>query len=140
MARLPAAERLDELERRAERGGSRDWLYLGAALEGAGRRLSARNAYDRAVELDPASLDARVAAAVARFDKDEPSRAFSRLGPLASGNPDEPVARFHLGLLLLWLPDVENARRQLTLAREAGPRSFYGRQAARILARIPQNG
>jgi hypothetical protein len=43
------------------------------------------------------------------------------------------VVRFHLGLALLWLPDVAGARRQLVLAREADGDGFYGREAARVL-------
>jgi tetratricopeptide (TPR) repeat protein len=136
--RLPAQRRLAELRARAQGGDARSWLALGSALESAGRRVSAQRAYDRALELDRSSLDARVAAALSRFDKDDPSRAFSRLGPLASANPEAPVVRFHLGLMLLWLPDLEGARRQLELAREEAPRGYYGRQARRILARLQQ--
>ena len=137
LAGLRVEERLAELRRRARAGGARDWLALGSALEQAGRRVSARRAYERAVAREPSSLEARVAAAVVRFDKDEPERAFSRLGPLAARNPRAPVVRFHLGLMLLWLPSLDEGRRQLELARDADPDGFYGRQAARILERLP---
>lgn len=135
-AGLTIGKRLEALRRRAEKGGARDWLFLGSTLEQAGRRISAQKAYDRALALDPDSLDARVATTVARFDKDDPSAAFSALGPLASRYPDAPVVRFHLGLLLLWLPDLDRAREQLAAARSAAPESFYGRQAERILAEL----
>ena len=138
VAELPVEGRLAELRRRAERGGSRAWVLYGAALERAGRRMSAQSAYDRAVELDPKNLDARVAAAVSRFDKDDPSQAFSRLGPLASANPEAAVVRYHLGLMLLWLPSLEEAREQLARARAVDPNGFYGRQAARLLARLAE--
>ena len=138
LAGLRVDRRLVQLRRRAERGGAREWVLYGSALEQAGRRLSAQRAYDRAVTLDRESLDARVAAAVSRFDKDDPSQAFGRLGPLASANPGAPVVRYHLGLLLLWLPDVEEARRQLERARAADPRGFYGRQAARVVERLDE--
>jgi len=88
------------------------------------------------VRLDPESVDARVAAAVGRFDKDSPSDAFSRLGPLARDHPDAAVVRYHLGLLLLWLANLDEARKQLTLARDAEPEGFYGRQADRLLTRL----
>jgi tetratricopeptide (TPR) repeat protein len=133
LARLAVERRLERLETRAASGDARDWLLLGSALADAGRRLSAGRAFDRAVELDPASLEAHVGAALARFDKDDPSDAFSRLGPLAARNPDSAIVRFHLGLALLWLPDVEEARNQLTHARTVDPAGFYGRQAARVL-------
>jgi tetratricopeptide (TPR) repeat protein len=135
-ASLTIGRRIEALRRRAENGSARDWLFLGSTLEQAGRRVSAQRAYDRALELDPGSLDAQVARHVARFDKDDPSAAFSRLGPLASRHPDAAVVRFHLGLMLLWLPDLERAREQLAAARTAAPRSFYGRQADRILTEL----
>ena len=113
-------------------------MLYGSVLEQAGRRISAQRAYDRAVELDPDSLDARVAAAVGRFDKDDPSQAFGRLGPLASANPRAPVVRYHLGLMLLWLPNLEEAREQLERARAADPTGFYGRQAARVLQQLDE--
>ena len=138
LARLRVDRRLRELRRRAEGGGAHQWVLYGSVLEQAGRRISAQRAYDRAVELDPGSLDARVAAAVSRFDKDDPSQAFGRLGPLASANPRASVVRYHLGLMLLWLPDLEEAREQLERARATDPRGFYGRQAARVLERLAE--
>ena len=140
VASLPVEERLAELERRAESGGVDEWLHLGQALEQAGHRVSAQEAYDRAVDLDPQSLDARVASAVARFDKDDPSKAFSRLGPLAAEQPDAAVVRFHLGLMLLWLPDLAEARTQLEAARTSDPGGFYGEQAGRILEQLDMGG
>jgi tetratricopeptide (TPR) repeat protein len=136
LARVPAGKRIAAARRRAEEGGVRDWILLGAVLESAGRRISAQRAYDRAASLRPSSVEARVGAALARFDKDDPSAAFSRLGPLAGRHPRSALVRFHLGLALLWLPNVDEARRQLDLAREADPKGFYGRQAARILASV----
>jgi Flp pilus assembly protein TadD len=140
LERLPLAKRLADLDRRARTGGARAWLLYGAAHDRLGHRVSARRAYDRAVALDPESVDARTAAAVIRFDKDDPTRAFSRLGPLAGDHPRAAIVRFHLGLLLLWLPNVEEARRQLRLAGQASPETVYGREAKRLLARLAQLG
>lgn len=136
LARLAPARQLRVLAARTEDGGVADWLLYGAALQRAGRPVSARAAFDRAAELAPESVEARAAAAVVRFDKDDPSQAFSRLGPLASANPRSPVVRFHLGLLLLWLRQVEPARNQLRLAREAGPETAHGKAAASLLRRL----
>jgi tetratricopeptide (TPR) repeat protein len=136
LARLGPAARLARLARRARSGAARDSLLYGVALESVGRRASAQAAYDRAVALAPLALEPRVAAAVSRFDKDRPSEAFSRLGPLAREHPRAAVVRFHLGLLLLWLPNVEEARRQLEFAEAADPDGFYGREAERLLARL----
>jgi hypothetical protein len=77
-----------------------------------------------------------VAAAVARFDKDAPEQAFSRLGPLARYHPRAGVVRFHLGLLLLWIRAVDEARRQLELAVET--KGFYAREARELLARVTE--
>lgn len=133
---LPPARQLAALARRARTGGTRDWILYGAALQRAGRPISARAAYDRAVEMDPDDVEARAAAAVGRFDKDDPSQAFSRLGPLAAAHPQSPVVRFHLGLLLLWLGQVEQARSQLRLAEKAGPETLHGVAAGRLLVRL----
>lgn len=136
LAAEPIDARLAELRDRADEGGVDDWLHLGQALEQAGRRISAQIAYDHAVDLDPQDLEARVASAVSRFDKDDPSKAFGRLGPLAAEQPDAAIVRFHLGLMLLWLPDLPEAREQLEAARAADPGGFYGVQAGRILEQL----
>lgn len=136
---LPPERQLGELERRAEAGGAvEEWLALGVALQRAGRPVSAGEAFEHALEIDPASLPAQVAAAVGRFDKDEPARAFSRLGPLASEHPRAGIVRYHLGLCLSWIGAVEEARRQLEAA--AGTEGFYGREAGRLLARLEAVG
>lgn len=127
---------LAELERRAESGEVTDLLAYGVALQRVGRPVSARTAFDEASERDPRSLEAQVAAAVGRFDKDAPEEAFSRLGPLARDHPEAGVVRFHLGLLLLWIRAVDEARRQLELAAEG--KGFYAREAQRLLERLEE--
>jgi tetratricopeptide (TPR) repeat protein len=138
LAALAPGEQLAELERRAEEGAVADWLLYGSVLQRLGRPVAAREAFDRAVALDPASVEAQTAAAVARFDKDDPAAAFSRLGPLARSHPDAPVVRFHLGFMLLWLNELDEARRQLGLAEEAGPATVYGQEARRLLERLDE--
>jgi hypothetical protein len=96
--------------------------------------VAASAAFTHALELEPDDLDAQVADAVGRFDKAEPAAAFSRLGPLASRNPRSGVVRFHLGLLLLWIRDVEGAETQLERAVRADPDGFYGTEAKRLLS------
>src|SRR5918996_1327270 len=108
--------------------GEREKLGYGIALQRVGRPHAAREAFAEASAADPASLPAKVAAALGRFDKDDPSQAFSRLGPLARADEDG-VVRYHLGLALSWMGQVEEATRQLELAREADPDGFYGREA-----------
>jgi tetratricopeptide (TPR) repeat protein len=132
---LSPEEQLAELERLARDGGVEERLRYGIALQRVGRPVSAREAFARALEADARSLPARVAAALGRFDKDDPSQAFSRLGPLADSDEDG-VVRYHLGLALSWIGQVEEAQRQLRLARDADPDGFYGREAARLLERL----
>jgi predicted TIM-barrel fold metal-dependent hydrolase len=132
--RLSAA--LPVLKRRAARGGARDWLLYGSFLQRAGRPVSARRAFGRALALAPRSIAAKTAAAVGDFTKDDPSVAFSRLGPLARAHPRAQVVRYHLGVMLLWLREVGAARRELGLAEAVSPQTFYGREAARLLRRL----
>jgi tetratricopeptide (TPR) repeat protein len=138
--RLPL-EQLAELRSRAEAStGPTPWLQYGVALQRAGMALSARDAFDHAVSLAPDDPDALVAAAVVRFDKDDPAQAFSRLGPLAQRFPDSPVVRFHLGLCLLWLREVDEARDQLGQAVQQGEGTVWGREATRFLDRLEEVG
>lgn len=136
LAGLSPARQLDVLARRARSGGVAANLLYGVALQRVGRAVSAEAAYARALALEPDSVAAQVADAVGRFDKDDPAAAFSRLGPLARDHPDSALVRFHLGLLLLWIRDVEDARTQLERAGVADPHGFYGKEAKRLLSRL----
>jgi tetratricopeptide (TPR) repeat protein len=131
-----AAEQLDQLRARAETGGVKANLLYGVALQRVGRMVSAGAAFERARALDTKSLEAQVAEAVGRFDKDAPAAAFSRLGPLARDHPRSALVRFHLGLLLLWIRDVDDAREQLQRASAAERHGFYGREARALLSRL----
>jgi predicted Zn-dependent protease len=111
-------------------------LLYGIALQRLGHPVSARQAFDDAVRLAPNSPDTQVAAAVGRFDKSRPARAFSRLGPLSKRYPHASTVRFHLGLLLLWLGQVEEGKRQLRLAEAADPASPLAREAHLFLQRL----
>jgi tetratricopeptide (TPR) repeat protein len=134
------AEQLQALRQAAARGGVHDNLLYGVALQRVGRSVSAREAFARALELDDQSLEAKVADAVGRFEKDRPAETFSRLGPLARANPRSALVRFHLGLLLLWIRDVEDARNQLQRAAAADRDGFYGKEANRLLSRLEAVG
>jgi tetratricopeptide (TPR) repeat protein len=131
-----AAEQLAALRRDAARGGVDANLLYGVALQRVGRPVSARMAYARALERSPRNLDAQVADAVGRFDKASPAEAFSRLGPLAQAHPRSAMVRFHLGLLLLWIRDVKDARVQLQRAADADRGGFYGKEARALISRL----
>lgn len=127
---------LDELGAAARRGGVRERLLYGIALQRAGKPLSARRAFDSAVTAAPGDPEALVAAAVSRFGKPDPSPAFARLGPLARRFPRQATVRFHLGLLLLWMGRVDDAKRQLVQARNVDPAHPIAREANRFLTRL----
>jgi tetratricopeptide (TPR) repeat protein len=137
LQKLGTAAQEVALRRRAERGGALDWLVLGTFLQRIERPVSARRAYDRALKVAPQSLEAQTAVAVVRFDKDDPARAFSRLGPLARRHPRSSLVRFHLGLMLLWIQALDEAKKQLELATQGNGR-FHARQAEDLLARLSQ--
>lgn len=121
--RLPPPAQFAALERRARNGTVADRLFYGVALQRLGRQRSAERVYAEAARLAPIDAEARVAAAVGLFDKAQPVRAFSRLGPLSRSFPKAATVRFHLGLLLLWSGQVKEARRQLRLVEAVEPDS-----------------
>ena len=115
-------------------------LLYGVALQRLGHPLSARREYDRAAELAPNDPEALVAAAVGRFDKADPAAAFSRLGPLSRRFPRSATVRFHLGLLLLWIGSVDQAKKELRLATTVQPGSPLAREATRYLDTLKKAG
>ena len=136
VSRLAPARQLHELRRRAASGGMRELLLYGVGLQRVGRPVSAAEVFERAAERPPSDVEAQVAAAVGRFDKDAPEKAFGRLGPLTRRFPNEPTVRFHLGVLLLWTGQVEAAERQLRRAAGQQPASPLAQEAARYLETI----
>ena len=131
------AEQLETLE--ADRS-VRGRLLYGVALQRLGHPVSARRAFAAALRLAPNDVDALVADAVGRYEKNDPSAAFSRLGPLTRRFPGAASVRFHLGVLLLWQGDLEEAKRQLRLASEAEPGSRIAREARRYLKEVEKAG
>jgi len=136
ITRLPPARQLAALRRAAEGGGVQERLLYGVGLQRVGRPVSASRAFAEAARHTPGNVEAQVADAVGRFDKDAPERAFGLLGPLTRKYPDEPSVRFHLGVLLLWTGRVDASKRQFRLAARAQPGSPLAREAARYLETI----
>jgi tetratricopeptide (TPR) repeat protein len=138
--KLSPAKQLETLQRDAAKGGVKANLLYGIALQRVGRPVSASAAFARGLALDSESVPAQVADAVGRFDKSHPAAAFSRLGPLARDHPRAPIVRFHLGLLLLWIGDVDDARVQLQRAAAADRGGTYGKEARVLLSRLEAIG
>jgi hypothetical protein len=137
---LAPAQQLPALRRAAERGGAHAKILYGTALQQLGHPLSAERQFAASARLAPNDPDARAAAAFGLFDKQDPARAFGRLGPLTRVFPRAQTVRFHLGLLLIWSAQVEAARKQLRLARAEAPRSLLGTQAASYLTALRKVG
>lgn len=130
------AQQLNALRSGAVRGGAREKLAYGVALQRLGRPLEARAQYDAAVRAGSGAIEAKVAAAVVRFAKASPRAAFARLGPLSSRSPRSQSVRFHLGLLLLWLGEVDDARVQLERTQALDGSSRLGAEANAYLVRL----
>jgi len=135
VTRLAPAAQLAALERNARARDVRAKLLYGLALQRLERPISARTQYSAAARLGPRNPEALVADAVGRFDKAHPERAFSRLGPLTRRFPRAATVRFHLGVLLLWLGQLKEARKQLNVAAGMTD-SPLAREANRLLTRL----
>ena len=140
IAALPAPQQFAALRRAAEGGDARARILYGVALQQLDRPVSAERQFAAAARLAPNDPEARVAAAVGRFDKAKPVTAFSRLGPLTRVFPRAQTVRFHLGLMLLWSAQLTEARRQLTQAHDQGPETALGRQATQYLDALERLG
>ena len=108
-------------------------LARGVQLQAVLRRVSAAREFAAAARLAPDDPEALVADAVGRYSKEAPARAFSRLGPLSRRFPHAQTVRFHLGLLLIYLGQLAQARRELLLARAEGPSTMLGKRAQVLL-------
>jgi tetratricopeptide (TPR) repeat protein len=134
--RLEPPGQLALLRRNAMSGDARAKILYGVALQRLGRPRSAERTFAEAARLAPRDAEAQTAAAVGRYRKEAPARTFSRLGPLTRRFPHAATVRFHLGLCLLWLGNVKEAKRQLQLARSEAPGSELAREANALLERL----
>jgi predicted Zn-dependent protease len=137
LANLPAATQVAALRRAAARPDVRAKLLYGTTLWNILRMpLSAEQAFAAAAKLAPDDVVARTAAAVARFSKANPTRAFARLGPLTAVFPHSAVVELHLGVLLLYIGDNAKAAKHLQAAVSDAPHSPYAKDARTLLASL----
>ncbi len=108
-------------------------LIQGVVLQRRGKQHSAERLYARAARLQPRNDEAQVAAAVGRFDEDDLAASFSRLGPLVKRFPRSQSVRYHLGLLLAWTGQRDQAIEEFRLAQALNPRSTLGEEASAFL-------
>jgi tetratricopeptide (TPR) repeat protein len=115
-------------------------LEQGSRLQAQGHQHSAERVYQRAARLAPGDDEAQVAAAVGRFDKDNLTASFSRLGPLTRRFPRSQVVRFYLGLLLAWTAQRDQALVEFKRAYALGPTTQLGRGAKQFIDRVGAGG
>jgi len=115
-------------------------LLKGVRLQQLQRPISAERAYKAALVLAPNDVEANVAAAVGLFDKDNPTPAFSHLGPLVRRFPHSQTVRFHLGLLSIWIRQFAQARTELQFAVADDPKSQFAKEAKLLLSRLGKVG
>jgi tetratricopeptide (TPR) repeat protein len=137
LAGLTSPQQFAFLREQARTRGVHAMLLYGAALQKLGRPLSARREFLAAAALAPNDPDAQVAAAVGLFDKARPVVSFSRLGPLVKRFSHAVTVRFHLGLLLLWIGQLQAARAQLDKVVGSGPSPFLA-DTRLLLAKLPR--
>jgi tetratricopeptide (TPR) repeat protein len=136
---LSAAAQLDLLGARSTKSVAAALQY-GAALQRLGHQVSAERVFRQAAQRAPNDPEAQVAAAVGRFDKAAPAKAFSQLGPLTRRFPHAATVRFHLGLLLLWSGSIKGAEAQFVKAQKAEPGSPLAVEAGKYLKTLTSVG
>jgi predicted Zn-dependent protease len=115
-------------------------LIQGVLMQRRGKQHSAEKLYARAARLHPNDDEAQVAAAVGRFNEDDLSASFSRLGPLVKRFPHSQSVRFHLGLLLAWTGQRDEAVKEFRLARILNPGSTLGKESSAFLRGLVPGG
>jgi tetratricopeptide (TPR) repeat protein len=115
-------------------------LERGSRLQAQGRQHSAERQYQAAARRAPHDDEAQVAAAVGRFDKDDLSASFSRLGPLAKEFPNSQIVRFYLGLLLAWTGQRNQALLEFEKTVALGPHTSLGTSAKSFIDRVRTGG
>lgn len=115
-------------------------LVQGVVQQRQGHQHSAERLYRRAARERPNDDEAQVAAAVGLYDEDNLSASFSKLGPLVKRFPTSQSVRYHLGLLLAWTGQREQAIIEFRRARRLAPATTLGKQADVFLHGLSSNG
>ncbi|HWB22308.1 MAG TPA: hypothetical protein VG652_05430 [Gaiellaceae bacterium] len=115
-------------------------LVRGAKLQVEGHQHSAEALYERAVRKNPNDVEALVAQAVGRFDKDNLNASFSQLGPLTQRFPKSQLVRYFLGYLLAVTGQGSAAVTQFQKTVALGGSTVLGRNAEAFLSKLKQAG
>lgn len=102
---------------------------LGLAYQKAGRFQSAESAYERAVELDPALVEAWINLGGVRLHSWDFEGCLEASRRAVELRDDLVIAHYNLGQAYLYMNDPENlvncAKRVLDLDRDHGPSHYY---------------
>ena len=115
-------------------------LLRGSKLQLEGHQHSAEALYERAVRKNPNDVEALVAQAVGRFDKDNLNASFSQLGPLTTRFPKSQLVRYFLGYLLAVTGQGQAAVTQFQKTVALGKSTVLGRNAETFLEKLKQAG
>jgi tetratricopeptide (TPR) repeat protein len=113
-------------------------LERGSKLQQEGHQHSAEALYERAVRKNPNDVEALVAQAVGRFDKDNLNASFSQLGPLTQRFPKSQLVRYYLGYLLAVTGQGDAAVVQFQKTVALGPKTVLGQNAEAFLVKLKQ--
>ncbi len=123
-----------------EYSGRDPLLIQGQIAQRNYHQQTAERLWARAATLHPNDPQAQVAAAVGRFDMDDLSASFSRLGPLVKRFPQSQSVRYHLGLLLAWTGQGTLALKEFRAAGALDPTTTFGKEAIAFVKRLESGG
>jgi len=113
---------LDEKVRVIAERNADEWLALALEYEADKRtRTEAMDAYDRALRVDPAKIDALLNCGTLHYEDGNFEKASEYFGRAISAQPDSALAHFNLGSVLEEMGDVDTARKYLRQAVRLHP-------------------
>jgi tetratricopeptide (TPR) repeat protein len=113
---------LDEKVRVIAERNADDWLALALEYEADKKtRTEAIDAYDRALHVDPAKVDALLNCGTLHYEDGNFERASEYFGRAISLQPDSALAHFNLGSVLEEVGDLDAARKYLRQAVRLDP-------------------
>ncbi|HTB92734.1 MAG TPA: tetratricopeptide repeat protein [Candidatus Sulfotelmatobacter sp.] len=113
---------LDEKVRVIAERNADEWLALALEYEADKKtRTEAMDAYDRALRVDPAKIDALLNCGTLHYENGNFEKASEYFGRAISAQPDSALAHFNLGSVLEEMGDVDTARKHLRQAVRLDP-------------------
>lgn len=113
---------LDEKVRVIAERNADEWLALALEYEADKRtRTEAMEAYDRALRIDPAKVDALLNCGTLHYEDGNLEKASEYFGRAISLEPDSALGHFNLGSVLEEMGDLEAARKHLRQAVRLAP-------------------